>query len=104
MFVTCIKEILHTVIHADQRGFITGRYIGANIIEILSIIYKLEIKDKWGLLISIDFYKVFDIIKWSFIQKAFTFFNFPKYLINWIDNNTDNKIVNNGHMSEGFTL
>ena len=63
MFATHIKETLHTIIHTDQRGFIPGRYIDENIIEILSIIVKLEIEDKPGLLISIDFYKAFDTIE-----------------------------------------
>ena len=84
MFATCIKETLHTIIHTDQRGFIPGRYIGENIIEILSITDKLEIEDKPGLLISIDFYKAFDTIEWPFIQKAFKFFNFMEYLTKWI--------------------
>ena len=69
MFATHIKEILHTIIHTDQRSFIPGRYIGENTIEILSIIDKLEIEDKPGLLISINFYKAFDTMEWSFIQK-----------------------------------
>ena len=73
MFATCIKEILHTIIHTDQRGFIPGRYIGENIIEILSIIGELEIEDKLGLLISIDFYKAFDTIEWSFYNKPLNF-------------------------------
>ena len=107
MFATRIKQTLHTIIHTDQRGFIPGRYIGENIMEILSIIDKLEIEDKPGLLISIDFYKAFDTIEWSFIQKAFTFFNFPEYLTKWIRilyTNINSRIINNGHMSEGFNL
>ena len=55
-----------------------------------------------------DFYKAFDNIKWSFVQKAFNFFfNFPEYLITWIEifyTNIDSRIINNGQMSEGFTL
>ena len=70
MFATLIKEIQHTITHTDQRGFIPEKYIGENIIEILSIIQKLEIKDKPGLLICIHFYKAFDNVEWSFIQKA----------------------------------
>ena len=57
MFATYVKEILHTIIHTDQRGFIPGTYIDEYIIEILSIIDKLEIEDKPGLLISMTFTK-----------------------------------------------
>ena len=75
MFATCVRGVLHTIIHTDQR-----RYVGENIIDILSIRDKLEIEDQPGIFISIDFYKAFDAIEWSFIQKTFTFFNFSEYL------------------------
>ena len=73
MFATHFKETVHTIIHTGQRGIIPGRYIGENITEILSIIEKLEIEDKPGLLIPIYFYKAFDTIEWSFIKKALNF-------------------------------
>ena len=47
------------------------------------------------------------MIEWSFIQKAFTFFNIPDYLTKWIRilyTNINSRIINNGHMSEGFNL
>ena len=45
MFDTHINEILHTIFNAGQGGFILERYIGENIIEIPSVIDKLEIED-----------------------------------------------------------
>ena len=57
MFFTLMREILHTIKHADRGVFIPGRYIGENMIQILPIINKVEIKDKPGLLISIGFIK-----------------------------------------------
>ena len=107
LFATCIKDILHTIIHTDQRGFIPRRYIGENIIEILSIIDKLEVEDKPGFLISIDFYKTFDTMEWSFIQKACKFFNFQEYLTKWIEiihTNINSRITNNVYVSERFNL
>ena len=106
IFATHIKEILHTIIHT-VRSVIPEIYISENITEILCIIDKLEIEDKQGLLISVDFYKAFDTTEWSLIQKAFTFFNFPEYKIKWIEiiySKIHCRIINNGHLSEGFTL
>ena len=57
----------------------TDRYIAENIIEKISIIDKLDIDDNLGLLVSVNFYKAFDILSWSFIKKAFEYFNFPQY-------------------------
>ena len=41
------------------------------------------------------------------MQKTFEYFNFPEYLIKWVSviyNNINSHIINNGHMSEGFTV
>ena len=82
MFAAHIKEILHTIIPYRPERFYPRRYIGENIIDILTIRDKLQIKDKPSSLISVDFYNAFDTIEWSFIQKAFNCFNFPEYLFN----------------------
>ena len=37
-----------------------------------------------GSLINMDFEKAFDSIEWSFIYKAFKYFNFPDQLVRWI--------------------
>ena len=107
ILATRIKGVLHTIIHPDQKGFVPDRYIKENIIEIISTIDKLETEDHPGLLVSIDFYKAFDTLEWTFIKKAFEYFNFPEYLIKWVSviyNNINSCIINNGHMSEGFTV
>ena len=42
-----------------------------------------------------------------FIKKAFEYFNFPEYLIKWVSviyNIINSHMINNGHMSEGFTV
>ena len=73
----------------------------------LSPIDKLDTEDNSGLLVSVDFYKAFDTLEWSFIKKAFEYPNFPKYLIKWapvIYDNINSHIINNGHVSEGFMV
>ena len=99
--------VLHTIIHPDQKGFVPDRYTGENINDIISVIDKLDIEDNPGLLVSIDIYRAFDTLQWSFIMKAFENFIFPEYLIKWvsvISNNIDSHIISNGHMSEGFMI
>ena len=44
-------------------------------------IYKLEIEDTSGLLVSVDLYKAFDTLEWPFIKKAFEYFHFQRVLI-----------------------
>ena len=70
ILATRIKGVLHTIIHPDQKGFVPNKYIGENIIEIISTIDKLETGDNLGLLVLIYLYKAFDTLEWSFIKKA----------------------------------
>ena len=107
ILATRMKGVLHTIIHPGQKGFVPDRYIGENIIEIISTIDKLETEDNLGLLVLIDFYKACDTLEWSFIKKAFEYFNFPECLVKWVTiiyNNINSHLINNGHMSEGFTV
>ena len=39
---TQLKVILRKLIHQDQRGFVPGRYIGENILDLYTILDKLE--------------------------------------------------------------
>ena len=84
ILATRIKGVLHTIIHPDQKGFVPERYIQENIIQITSITDKLQIEDNTGLLASVDFYKAFDTLEWSFIKKAYEYFNFMEYPVKWI--------------------
>ena len=71
-----IKGVGPTIIHPDKKRFVPDRYIEEKIIEIISITGKLEFEDNQGLLGSVNFYKT---LEWSFIKKAFEYFNFPDY-------------------------
>ena len=42
ILATRTKGVLHTIIHPDQKGFVPDRYIGENIIEIISTIDKTK--------------------------------------------------------------
>ena len=71
-----IRNVLPSIIDFDQSGFMAERSTADNIRLMYDILqYSMEQKQK-GLLILIDFEKAFDSIAWSFIEKAFTYFNF----------------------------
>ena len=61
-----IKIILPKIIHSDQKGFVNGRFIGENIMELYALMDRSEEDDIDALLISIDFYKAFDTIEEAF--------------------------------------
>ena len=77
-----IKSILNKLIYKDQTGFISGRYLGENIRIIYDIMHHIEKNNLKGLLLFVDFEKVFD--SWSFIHKVLELFGFGESLISWI--------------------
>ena len=102
-----IKTVIEKIIHKDQTGFINGRYIGENLLKIISIIEFCDENDIPGLLISIDFEKAYDQVEWNAIKYALKFFNFGTNIIKWITTmykNVKSCVINNGHFSEFFTL
>ena len=79
-----IKSVLSHLISNDQTGFIPGRYIGENCRLIYDILHFTEENDIAGILLLIDFEKVFDSISWSFIYNTLKFFNFGESVIEWV--------------------
>ena len=50
-----LKTVLHKLIHEDQKGFISGRFIGENIRQIYDILFETKQQQLPGLILSIDF-------------------------------------------------
>ena len=102
-----IKTVLPHIIHEDQTGFISGRFIGENIRKIYDLLYYTEKHNIPGLLLLIDFEKAFDSVAWSFIFKVLAFFNFGPSLITWIKTfykNIKSCVTVNGQISQWFTI
>ena len=102
-----IRSTLHKVIHADQTGFIAGRYIGENARLVYDIMHFTEENNIPGLLLLIDFEKAFDSVFWSFLYKVLEFFGFGDSIISWIKlfNNIASLSVNlGGHLSSTFNI
>ena len=52
--------MLDKFIYQDQKGFISGRYIGENIRLVYDILFETKQQNIPGLLLSIDFQQAFD--------------------------------------------
>ena len=93
------------LVHHSQTGFIKGRLMSENIIKIMEIINECENKQSDGLLISFDFYKAFDTIRWESIFHTLSLFGFgPKFINLAMVMFTEPLICasNNGFWSEFF--
>ena len=80
-----IKPALEDIIHPDQKGFVSGRYIGESIRTCYDTLDYAKSNNKPGLLLLVDFEKAFDSISFKFIEKCLTFFDFPPDLIKWVN-------------------
>lgn len=102
-----IKTVLDKLIHKDQSGFITGRFIGENIRLIYDLLHFTEEHNIPGLLLLIDFEKAFDSVSWSFIDKVLKLFNFGPFIRNWIKvmyKNATSAVTQCGVLSPFFKL
>ena len=80
-----MKSFLHKLIHHDQKGFMSGRFLGENIRMIYDIITYAENEQIPGLLMLVDFEKAFDSISWVFIFNVLRYLNFGPSFIKWIE-------------------
>ena len=102
-----LKSVLHRIINQDQKGFISGRFIGENIRLIYDILFETKQQEIPGLILSIDFQQAFDSVSWKFIHKTLDYFNFGPSFKRWIEifqHGSESCILQNGHMTDYFSL
>ena len=102
-----LKTVLNKLINQDQKGFITGRYIGENIRVVYDVLFESKQQQIPGFLLSIDFQQAFDSISWKFIHKVLDYFNFGPSIKRWIklfQTGVQSCILQNGFMSDFFYL
>ena len=79
-----LKLTLDNLIHENQKGFISGRFIGENIRLIYDVLFETKNRNLQGLILSIDFEKAFDTVSWKFIVKTLKYYNFGPSIVRWI--------------------
>ena len=67
--------VLDKLISNDQKGFISGRYIGENIRLIYDILFETKQQNIPELLVLVDFQQTFDAVTWKFIDETSDYFN-----------------------------
>ena len=81
---TRINNILPSIIHHNQTGFIKDCYIGEIVRSIFNIMDFTVEENIPGLLIFIDFQEAFDSLEWNFLLRCLQSFNFGSSLIRWV--------------------
>ena len=102
-----LSLVLPTIIHGDQKGFMKGRKITQNLLELSSIIEYCENNDIPAYVLSIDFRKAFDSVEWPALFHVMEKFNFgPKFiqLVKLCLQDFSTSVLNHGYRSEFFLV
>ena len=76
-----IKPLLKRVISSPQGGFVEGRHILDNVIQVLETIHSSKKRKEKGMLIKLDMENVFDKVNRSFLIKVLLSFGFSSRFI-----------------------
>ena len=102
-----LQKVIAKIVSSDQNGYIKNRFIGFSIRQIQDIIDYAEECNLNGVLLFLDYQKAFDSIEWNFMNMTLEKFGFGNAFINLVKmlyKNANNKIVNNGWVSNSFAI
>ena len=107
VLATRVKEVVPSIIHDNQTGYIKDCYIGETIRSIFDIMDFTLNENISGLMIFMDFHKAFDSLEWDYLCKCLEAFNFGENFIGWVKTfykNIESCVLNNGFFSDYFKL
>ena len=103
VYATRIKKVLPDIIHKNQSGFLSGRNITDNLRTILDVIDYTELHEVPAILVTVDFEKAFDKVRYDSLFEIMKWFNFGPVYINAIRTLFEDfrlATINNGYQSE----
>ena len=84
VLATRIKNVLPTIIHHNQSGFVKDRFIGETVRSIFDLM-EFSLKENIpGLMIFIDFHKALESLEWNFVFSCLEAFGFGAEFIWWV--------------------
>ena len=101
-----LQNVLPTLTHPDQKGFIRGRDGKENVLDTYSMISLAEELSSNHVLVLLDITKAFDSVSHNFIQEILHAYGMPPSFINWVKTiyaRKEIRMINNGYMSTPFT-
>jgi exonuclease III len=102
-----MQQVLPSIIHQDQSGYLKGRYIGQNIRILEDVSFFTKHNNIPGMLLSIDFEKAFDSLNWNFLFQTLHHVNFGSSFVKYVKTmytNIESTVINNGSAGNFFKL
>ena len=85
-----IKPMLGKLISESQGGFVKGRHILDNVIQVQEAMHSSNLRKEKGMLIKLDMANAFDRVKLSFLYQVLLSFGFEQEFVNMIQACTHN--------------
>ena len=107
IFAERIRKVLPEIIHSDQKGCVSGRYMGENIRLIDDILFEIENQSPDSIILQLDQEKAFDRVEWDWLFSVLSFFNFGDVFIENLKTlyrNAKVSIMTNGYQSQYFNI
>ena len=85
LFAKRLAMFLPKLVHEDQKGFVKGRTIHDNLLDLQALITACDNLNTEGMIILLDIYKAFDSISWRFVRDVLIQYQIPQEFIRWFD-------------------
>ena len=98
---------LAEVVDHDQTGFMKQRRISVNVRRVFELMEICKRENINAFVFDLDYLKAFDMCEFTSITDSLKYFDFPDYIINWINVLYDGftvKIQNLGHLSDSIDI
>ena len=105
ILATRLHSTFTTIIHKSQTGFCKGRYIAENIMKMINLMEFCKRTESSAVVISIDFEKAFDKMRWTAAYDALRAFGIGEKFIDLVKilyNKPTSTVMNNGFWSDWF--
>lgn len=84
MITNRVDLIAAKVIRPSQTAFIPGRFIMEGVVILHETIHEMHRKKKNGVILKLDFEKVYDKVKWPFVQQVLRMKGLSDLWCSWI--------------------
>ena len=79
-----LKPLLSTLISPRQGGFVEGRQILDGVLVAMETIHSMANSKERAMFMKLDIAKVYDRVRWEFLQNVLLAFGFAEEWVNWI--------------------